>query len=703
MFEEVSVTSEELGLKISTGKIARQAGGSVVVEREGTVVFGSICSATKPKAGLDFFPLTVDYREKMYAAGKVPGGFLKREGRPSTKETLISRLIDRPIRPLFPEKYTLETQIALQALAYDTVNQPDVLAIVAASAALSISPAPFMGPIGGVRVGFVDGELVADPTSEQMAKSDLDLVVAGTRKAITMVESEANLISEELYLEALEFAHERIKKVCDLVDELAKKAGKEKIAWEAPEVDQDLMADLRSRYAEPFRASLDVSNKKEREAKSDEVKAEIVEAYADKFEEDSELEKKVKEYLHDIEYDVIRDMLVKDKKRIDGRGMDELRDISCEVDVFDRLHGSSLFTRGETQSLGVLTLGGGDDEQYIDGLDETYKSNFYLHYNFPPYSVGEVGRMGFTSRREIGHGELASKAIRPILPTKADFPYTIRLVSEIMESNGSSSMASVCSTCMALMAGGVPVRASVAGIAMGLFMKGDEYTVLTDIQGAEDHYGDMDFKVAGSREGVSALQMDIKIEGITIEIMKTALEQAKQARLQILDKMDAAIPSVRDGISKHAPRILMTEIPKEKIGEVIGPGGKTIRGICEEFGVKVEVEEKSDGTGGIVKILSSDAESGDAALAHVQSMVAEPEIGKVYESKVKRITDFGAFCEFLPGKEGLLHISKISKKGRLDSVSDVLAEGDFILLKLVEKDRMGRYSLNAKEVEENDF
>ena len=703
MLKEQIVESNEFGITLSTGKIARQAGGAVFVKMGGTVVFGSACNASSAKEGLDFFPLTCDYREKMYAAGKIPGGFLKREGRPSTKETLVSRLIDRPIRPLFPDKYRNETQIMVQVIAYDGKNQADVLGILAASAALSLSTSPFLGPIGAVRVGYVDGELVCNPTKEQMENSQLDLVVAGTRKAITMVESEADNLSEDLYLDALAFAHEKIKSQCDLVDKLVGLAGKEKLVFEAPEVNEALMSELSDMYKDDFRASFDLSNKKEREAKSVELKDAIHEKFAERYEEDDLLKSVVKEYLHDIEYEVIRHMIVKEKKRIDGRDVDELRAIESEVDIFEHLHGSSLFTRGETQALGVLTLGGGDDEQYIDGLDETAKTNFMLHYNFPPFSVGECGRAGFTSRREIGHGELASKAIRAILPTKEEFPYTIRLVSEIMESNGSSSMATVCASSMALMAGGVPTKAPVAGIAMGLFMQGDDYTVVTDIQGAEDHYGDMDFKVAGTQDGVCALQMDIKIEGITIEIMRTALTQAKKARLEILESMDKAIKASRSEISEYAPRILITEIPKDKIGDVIGPGGKVIRGICEEFGVKVEVEEKADGTGGTVKVLSTDGPSGDAALNYVTNLVAEPEVGKVYSSKVMRITDFGAFVEFMPGREGLLHISKISKKGRLNSVTDILSEGDLISVKLTEKDRMGRYNLSARDVEENDF
>ncbi len=703
MLKEQIVESSEFGISLSTGKIARQAGGAVFVKMGGTVVFGSACNASSPREGLDFFPLTCDYREKMYASGKIPGGFLKREGRPSTKETLVSRLIDRPIRPLFPDKYRNETQIMVQVIAYDGKNQADVLGILAASAALSLSTSPFLGPIGAVRVGYVDGELVCNPTKEQMENSRLDLVVAGTRKAITMVESEADNLAEDLYLDALAFAHEKIKSQCDLVDQLVELAGKEKLVFEAPEVDEALMTELGELYKDDFRTSFDLSNKKEREAKAAELKEVIHEKFAQRYEEDDSLKAVVKEYLHDIEYEVIRHMIVKEKKRIDGRNVDELRAIEAEVDIFDHLHGSSLFTRGETQALGVLTLGGGDDEQYIDGLDETTKTNFMLHYNFPPFSVGECGRAGFTSRREIGHGELASKAIRAILPTKEEFPYTIRLVSEIMESNGSSSMATVCASSMALMAGGVPTKAPVAGIAMGLFMQGEDYSVLTDIQGAEDHYGDMDFKVAGTLEGVCALQMDIKIEGITIEIMRTALTQAKKARLEILDSMDKAIKASRTNISEYAPRILITEIPKDKIGDVIGPGGKVIRGICEEFGVKVEVEEKSDGSGGTVKVLSADGPSGEEALNYVINLVAEPEVGKVYSSKVMRITDFGAFVEFMPGREGLLHISKISKKGRLNSVTDILSEGDLISVKLTEKDRMGRYNLSARDVEENDF
>jgi len=460
---------------------------------------------------------------------------------------------------------------------------------------------------------------------------------------------------------------------------------------------------LTAAYSQDFRESLDIESKILRGKKADELKEAIHAKFSERYEESPELEKIVKEVLHDIEYDVIRKMIVKEKKRIDGRTSAEIRDIECEAGVFTRLHGSALFTRGETQALGVLTLGGGDDEQFIDGLDETYRTPFLLHYNFPPFSVGETGRFGFTSRREVGHGELASKALRAVLPEPQEFPYTIRLVSEIMESNGSSSMATVCASCMAMLDGGVPIKHSVAGIAMGLFMEGEDYTVLTDIQGAEDHYGDMDFKVAGTTEGITALQMDIKIDGVNIEIMREALNQAKTARIEILSKMNEAIESPRNEISNYAPRILITEIPKEKIGDVIGPGGKIIRKICEDFGVKVEVSEDEEARIGVVKVLSVDGPSGEEAMGFVQSLVAEPEIGKEYHSKVVRITDFGAFCEFMPGRDGLLHISKISKKGRLNAVTDILAEGDFITLKLTEKDRLGRYSLSAVDVEENDF
>ncbi|MCJ8344641.1 polyribonucleotide nucleotidyltransferase [bacterium] len=705
MFNETKIECKELGFSISTGKIARQAGGSVVIEAGETVVFGSACAKTTAREGQDFFPLTVDYREKTYAAGKIPGGFFKREARPTTKETLISRLIDRPIRPLFPEKYKNETQIILQTLAYDGQNRPEIMAINAASAALSISDSPFNGPIGGVRVGLVDGKLVINPTTDQMANSDLDLMLAGTKKAITMVESEANILSEDQYLEALRFGHENIKIIVACIEELVAKVGKEKQTYVAPVRDEDLYSELVTAYYEPFKASFEISSKLEREAKSNELKAAIDENFSERFEADSSLKNLVHEYLHDIEYDVIRKMIVVDKKRIDNREVDQLRAIECEVDMFARLHGSALFTRGETQSLGVLTLGGGDDAQFVDGLDESSREPFYLHYNFPPFSVGECGRFIGPGRREIGHGELASKAIRAILPSQDEFPYTIRLVSEIMESNGSSSMATVCSGIMAMMAGGVPIKAPVAGIAMGLFMDeaSGEYTVITDIQGAEDHYGDMDFKVAGTTEGITALQMDIKIEGITIEIMTTALEQAKKARLEILESMDKAISTPREDIAACAPRILMIDIPKEKIGDIIGPGGKMIRKISEMYSCKIEISEDEANNRGIVKILASDGEKGDGAYAFIKSMVTDPEVGEIYESKVIRITDFGAFCEFLPGKEGLLHISKISKKGRLNSVSDVLQEGDQISLKLIEKDRQGRFSLSAQEVEENDF
>jgi polyribonucleotide nucleotidyltransferase len=704
VFNEVVVFNEKYNLKFSTGKVARQAGGSVLVQHGNSVVFGSACSAKGEKEGLDFFPLTVDYREKMYAAGKIPGGFFKREARPSKKETLISRLIDRPIRPLFPEKYKRETQICTVAIQYDAINSPEILAINAASAALAISESPFLGPIAGVRVGYIDNQLVINPTTEQRKESRLDLVVAGTKKAITMVESEADILSEDIFLKALEAAHAAIVEICGTIEELQQKAGKAKLDYTPPVRDEALMAELEGLYRADYRAALDLPLKLEREVKSDELKKVIHEKFEERYLEDETLKSKVAEYLHDIEYDVIRKMVTVEKKRIDKRDVDQLRPITCEVDVFDLLHGSALFTRGETQSLGVLTLGGGDDEQFIDGLDETFKDRFLLHYNFPPYSVGECGRMGFTGRREIGHGELATRALAAVVPPAEKFPYTMRLVSEIMESNGSSSMATICSCCMAMMAGGVPIKAPVAGVAMGLFMDGEHYTVLSDIQGAEDHYGDMDFKVAGTREGVSALQMDIKIEGITIEIMREALEQAKKNRLEILGMMEKAISVPRTDIKDSAPRILILDIPKDKIGEVIGPGGKNIRELCETYGVKIEIAESDEKPSkGVVKIMSVDGPSGKAARDHIAGMTEAPEIGKIYNAKVVRITDFGAFCEFLPGRDGLLHISKISKKSRLDKVTEILNEGDMVMVKLIAEDRPGRYNLSAKDVEENDF
>jgi polyribonucleotide nucleotidyltransferase len=703
MFNEVSVFNEDLKIKFSTGKFARQAGGAVVVEAGDTAVFGAVCTGPD-NPGLDFFPLTVDYREKMYAAGKIPGGFFKREARPSLKETLTCRMIDRPIRPLFPKKYRRETQISLVTWQYDKVNSPEILAINAASAALCISEADFMGPIAGVRMGYVDGKLIANPTLEQRKESKLDLIVAGTAKAITMVESQVEVLSEELLLEALEMAHKYIKSLCATISELKEKAGKEKIGFVAPEPDQEIVRELESLFHADFKKSLDLPTKQEREKAAAELKEKVYEVFAERIAEKPELKEMVYQALHDIEYDVIRDMLTVDKKRIDGRTMEQIRPIVCEIDVFSRLHGSALFTRGETQAMVALSLGGGDDEQFIDGLDDTYKERFMLHYNFPHYSVGETGRIGPTGRREIGHGELASKALRPVLPSVAEFPYTIRIVSEITESNGSSSMATVCGGALALMAGGVPIKAPVAGVAMGLALKGDKFAVLTDIQGAEDHYGDMDFKVAGTREGVTALQMDIKIEGITIEIMKQAFAQAKKARMEILDKMTAVIPEPRKEISPTAPRILLFEVPKDKIGEIIGPGGKMIRELTERFGVKIEISESDVKPVGIVKILSADGPAGEGAMAHIQSMVEEPVLGKIYQAKVVKITDFGAFCQFMPGRDGLLHISEISKTTRLKTVTEVLNEGDFVSVKLIREDkRTGKYSLSAKDVEENNF
>lgn len=701
MFNEKTVESKELNLKLSTGKFGRQAGGAIIVEMGDTVVMATACSAKESK-NLPFFPLTVDYREKMYAAGKIPGGFFKREARPSTREILVSRLIDRPIRPLFPDKYRNETQLICQTISYDQVNSSDILAITGASAALAVSEAPFGGPVGAVRIGRIGDKLIINPTAAQQKESNLDLVVAGTRKAITMVESQAGILDEATYLQALELAHNTIVKVVDLIDELVKAAGKPKIEFKAPEVDEALMSEIKAHYTDKFRTSLDLDTKAEREDKARELHNEIHAHFEARYQETPELKAVVSDYMHDIEYDVIRHMLVHEKRRIDKRRLDEVRQVECEVDVFRRHHGSSLFTRGETQALAILTLGGGEDEQTIDGMDERYTDRFYLHYNFPPFSVGEAGRFGFTGRREIGHGELASKALRAVLPTQNEFPYTIRMVTEILESNGSSSMATVCSSSMAMMAGGVPLKGSVAGVAMGLFMDGDAYSVLTDIQGAEDHYGDMDFKVAGTREGISALQMDIKIEGVSLEIMKVALEEARKSRLHLLDLMDAAIPAPREVISAYAPRILIHNIPKDRIGDVIGPGGKVIRRISETYGVKIEVTE--EGNRGIVKVLSVDGPSGEDAMAEIKGITEEPEAGKIYyKCTVKRVENYGAFCEFLPGREGLVHVSRLSKKGRVNAASDILSEGDIITLKLLEVDRQGRYNLSASDVEENDF
>ena len=677
-------------LVLETGRVARQANGAVMVTYGETSCLTAVTAAKTARVGIDFFPLTVNYQERAYSAGKIPGGFFKREGRPGEAETLTCRLIDRPIRPLFVKGFRNETQVVCTVMSHDLENNPDITALVGTSAALTISGLPFMGPIGAARVGYIDGEYILNPTIEQLETSDLDLVVAGTRDAVLMVESEANELSEDVMLGAVMFGHEQMQVVIDAIIELAEVAAKDPIEMPEEEDHSELAAkvadlaeaDLRAAYGETIKQVRTT----ELSAIKDRVKAELVD------EDDPAMGGVVGDLLKKLEQKIVRGDIIKTRKRIDGRDLDKVRAISSQVNILPRTHGSALFTRGETQATVVTTLGTGDDEQFIDALTGTYKERFMLHYNFPPYSVGEVGRMMGTSRRETGHGKLAWRALRAVLPDHDEFPYTIRVVSEITESNGSSSMASVCGGSLSLMDAGVPLKRPVSGIAMGLIKEGDDYAVLSDILGDEDHLGDMDFKVAGTSEGLTSLQMDIKITGITREIMDVALKQAADGRAYILDEMEKALSGAREEMSAHAPRIETIQINREKIREVIGTGGKVIREICEVTGAKVDIED--DGT---IKVSSSDLSAIEAALKWIEGIVAEPEVGKIYEGKVVKTVDFGAFVNFLGSRDGLVHISELENH-RVKQVSDVVNEGDMIKVKVLAVDDRGKVRLSRRVV-----
>jgi len=682
-------------LTLETGKVARQADGSVIATLGETSVMANVTFAKEPKPGQDFFPLTVHYQEKYYAAGKVPGGFFKREARPTEKETLTARLIDRPIRPLFVPGFKHEVLVMCTVLSHDLVNDPDIVAMIAASAALTISGVPFMGPIAGARVGFEDGEYVLNPTVDDMQglrnnpEQRLDLVVAGTKDAVMMVESEAYELTEDEMLGAVTFAHEQIQPVIDLIISLAEEAAKEPFDFQAPDY-SELFEVVKGFGEEKMRAAYAISDKQERVAAVSAVKEEIKGQLTEEQLEDANLGSALKK----LESNVLRADVVKNKRRIDGRALDQVRPIVSETSVLPRTHGSSLFTRGETQALVVTTLGTGDDEQIIDALHGNFRSNFLLHYNFPPYSVGEVGRVGSPGRREIGHGKLAWRALQAVLPAPTDFPYTIRVVSEITESNGSSSMASVCGGSLSMMDAGVPLKAPVAGVAMGLVLEDDgEYAVLTDILGDEDHLGDMDFKVAGTENGITSLQMDIKVAGITPEIMKQALAQAKAGRLHILGEMAKALTEAGE-FSVHAPRIETMQIPTDKIREVIGSGGKVIREIVEVSGAKVDINDD-----GVIKIASANGEAIQKAYDMIYSIVAEPEEGHVYKGKVVKIVDFGAFVNFFGKRDGLVHVSQIENR-RLNHPSDVLKEGQEVYVKLLGFDDRGKVRLAMKMVDQ---
>ena len=674
---------------LETGEIARQADGAVIIDVDGTSLLVTVVGKKEANGG-DFFPLTVNYQEKAYAAGKIPGGFFKREGRPSEKETLTSRLIDRPIRPLFPEGYTNEVQIIATVISLNPDVDPEIPALLGASAALAVSGLPFNGPIGAACVGYKDGVYLINPSPAALKESELTLVVAGTAHAVLMVESEAIGLSEEIMLGAVLFGHEQMQIAINAINEFALAAGTGVVEWVAPEANAELVRLVTEETEAGIKAAYQVAEKLVRQEQLKAIRTAVVEkltANADYAEKD------IRVIIEHLEYRIVRNAILNEGKRIDGRALDKIRPITIRTGVLPRTHGSALFTRGETQALVIATLGTARDAQIIDALAGEYKEPFMLHYNFPPYSVGETGFVGSPKRREIGHGRLAKRGVAAVLPNMDEFPYTIRVVSEITESNGSSSMASVCGSSLALMDAGVPIKSPVAGIAMGLIKEGDSFAVLSDIMGDEDHLGDMDFKVAGSVDGITALQMDIKIDGITAEIMKSALEQAKQGRLHILDEMNKALSSTRDEMSDFAPRIITFKIDPSKIREVIGKGGATIRSITEQTGASVDLTDD-----GIVKVASVDKAAGEEARRLIEEITAEVEVGKIYEGKVARLMDFGAFVTILPGKDGLVHISQISDE-HVDKVSDRLNEGDVVRVKVLEIDRQGRVRLSIKEVD----
>jgi polyribonucleotide nucleotidyltransferase len=676
-------------LVLETGKIARQADGAVLVTYGETTVLCTVVAHKEPNPNVDFFPLTVHYQEKVYAVGRIPGGFFKREGRPSEKEVLTSRLVDRPIRPLFPEGFRNETQVICTVLSHDLENDPDVVALIGASAALAISGVPFLGPVGAARVGFKDGDYILNPTPAQLANSQLDLILAGTADGVLMVESEAQELSEDIMLGAVEFGHKAFQPIIEAIKNLKAAAGKEDWGLPLLPYDADAIYTKVKKVAEKdLRKAYSITTKQDRYAAIAASKAVAKEKLLPEVENETALGHSLKA----LESDILRTMILEEGKRVDGRDLPTIRPIVCETGLLPRTHGSALFTRGETQALVITTLGTGHDEQLIDALQGEYRERFMLHYNFPPYSVGEVGRMSSPGRREVGHGKLAWRAIRSLLPSKEQFPYTVRTVSEVTESNGSSSMATVCGASLSMMDAGVPLTRPVAGIAMGLIKEGTKFAILSDILGDEDHLGDMDFKVAGTTNGVTALQMDIKITSITHDIMRLALEQARLGRLHILEQMSKEIQSSRESVSTHAPRMVTITIPKDKIRDIIGPGGKMIREICETTGAKIDIED--DGT---VNISAVDAKAIDAALNTIRGIACDPEIGGIYVGKVVKIMDFGAFVNFMGNRDGLVHISELSPE-RVAKVSDIVKEGDTVRVKVVGFDDRGKVKLSMKSV-----
>ncbi|MDQ7311536.1 polyribonucleotide nucleotidyltransferase [Stenotrophomonas sp. Sm10] len=681
---------------LETGEVARQASGAVIVKMDDTVLLVTAVAAKSAREGQDFFPLTVDYQEKFYAGGRIPGGFFKREGRATEKETLISRLIDRPIRPLFPEDYKNEVQIIATVMSLNPDVDGDIPALIGASAALALAGTPFMGPIGAAKVGYKNGEYILNPTVSELADSQLELVVAGTSNAVLMVESEAALLSEEVMLGAVTFGHREMQKVINAINELTVEAGTKPSTWEAPAKNDALISALKEAIGPRLGEAFQVRDKLQRRDAISAIKKDVFEALAGRVAAEGWNPAELSKEFGELEYRTMRDSVLDTKVRIDGRALDTVRPITVKTGVLPRTHGSSLFTRGETQAIVTITLGTARDGQVIDAVAGEYKENFLFHYNFPPFSVGECGRMMGPKRREIGHGRLAKRGVLAVMPSLEAFPYTIRVVSEITESNGSSSMASVCGSSLALMDAGVPVKAPVAGIAMGLVKEGDRFVVLSDILGDEDHLGDMDFKVAGTAEGISALQMDIKIEGITEEIMKQALQQAKAGRLHILGEMAHGLTAPREELSDYAPRLLTIKIHPDKIREVIGKGGSTIQAITKETGTQIDIQD--DGT---IVIASVNAIAAQAAKGRIEQITSDVEPGRIYEGKVAKIMDFGAFVTILPGKDGLVHVSQISSE-RVEKVGDKLKEGDVVKVKVLEVDKQGRIRLSMKAVEEGE-
>lgn len=689
MAECVQIEIDGRQFSLEAGRVARQSNGAVWVRYGDTVVLVTAVAAKQPREGIDFFPLTVDYQERAYAAGMIPGGFFKREGRPRDQETITSRLIDRPIRPLFPKGFRRDVQIIATVLSADQENDPDVLAMVGASAALTISPIPFLGPIGTVRIARARGRLIPNPTYKQVEESDLDMVIAGTKETVVMVEVGAKEVPESVVLEAIAFGQETIVEIVRMQEALAAVVGQPKIPFTPPTVDPALLERVSGLFREHIRGLAILHDKEAQQARREQIAEETLQTFSG---EPPEVQLQVKQILEKIEREEMRRLILEEGRRADGRRSEEVRPITCEVGLLPRTHGSALFTRGQTQALVITTLGTSEDVQRLDSIEGEGFKRFMLHYNFPPFSVGEVRFLRGPGRREIGHGALAEKALLAVLPSPEEFPYTIRIVSDILESNGSSSMASVCGATLALMDAGVPIRSAMGGVAMGLVMEGGKSAILTDILGLEDHLGDMDFKVAGTRKGVTALQMDMKVQGVTAALMGEALERAREARMQVLDEMEKTLAQPRPSLSIYAPRLITVKVPVDKIREVIGPGGKVIRGIIEETGCKINVSD--DGT---VEIASTDEAAAEKALAIVNQIVEVPEVGKIYTGKVKRIMDFGAFVEILPGTDGLLHISQIAEH-RIKQVQDVLSEGDELSVKVIEIDPSGKIRLSRKEV-----